>query len=664
MALLVALGAGWWGPASGTTFEGSPDGPQIDVSPSDNLPAAGAVSVLGIRFFPEGSIAGSTVQVAQCVPSLEACGPWSTFPIASDGSFAGTLPVARILALSDTSADCGVVPCEVWASGNGFATHHLAFSVTTTTASSIPVDRVPRTLPQIDVTTTPPTTPTTIPVTTPKVTLTTPTTAAPGPSTSSPPTTAKGTPTTTKTTSPLVVAGGPSTTSAPGVTTTSQPPGTTTSVPTTTTVPPPHPPSDRAPLIALTSKNKPAGPPGGGLKVQGDGYTCDTVYFFFDGIRVGSGTPDAAGHASRDGLSVPGDAGTGRHEITSSCEPSGGLVEQTAVFQVLPASLHRPAFVTALPQPGQISLDPGRLLTSAAIAVAAIMLIAFPFELFNKTMEENYDEIRGWFGLGARGVNETKTRSRGLSFFALTLVTAIVCGFLSPDFGFNETSVVLVVGMFVALLVMALVFSLPADIGIHRQFGEWGKLNYLPGSLGVSIVLVLASRVFHFQPGYFYGALAGLAFRSALSEEVQGKMTAANWLLSLMVSVSAWFLRVPVSANAARPGASIWWIGLEACLAMIFLWGVEGLAVAMLPLRFLDGRKVFRWNRVAWSVLFFLGLFATFQVLLAPGSGYVGSTTGTVAIGVMVLYAAFGAGSVAFWAYFRYRPQHWAAARS
>jgi hypothetical protein len=178
----------------------------------------------------------------------------------------------------------------------------------------------------------------------------------------------------------------------------------------------------------------------------------------------------------------------------------------------------------------------------------------------------------------------------------------------------------------------------------------------------VSIVMVALSRLFHFQPGYFYGALAGLAFRSALSEKVQGKMTAANWAFSLVISVAAWFLRVPVTTAAARPGASVWWIGLEVCLAMIFLWGVEGLAVAMLPLHFMDGRKVFRWSRVGWAVLFFLGLFATFHVLLAPGSGYVGHTTGGVAIGVMVLYAAFGIGSVLFWAYFHYRPQRWAPA--
>ncbi len=338
-------------------------------------------------------------------------------------------------------------------------------------------------------------------------------------------------------------------------TTVAAPTTTTTAPPTTTTTAPPPPAGDGPSLVAVTPKNQPSGPPGGGLQVSGGGYTCPTVYLFFDGGRVGSTSPDAAGRISKSGLSVPGDAGDGTHRVTASCDPAGDTIETASLFEVLPVSVHRPAFVTSLPMPGQVSLDPGALLATGAIAVGAIMLIAFPFELFNSAMEENYDEIRGWFGMGPRGVPEVKTRGGTLGFLALTAVTAVATGFLSPDFGFNRTSVVLFLGICVALLVMAVLFSLPADIGIRRQFGEWGKLNFLPGSLIVTIAMVAACRIFEFQPGFFYGALAGLAFRSALSPALQGKMTAANWMFSLAISVGAFFLRVPVSAAAAEPGS-------------------------------------------------------------------------------------------------------------
>ena len=640
-AVSLALAAG--GPASGTP-EGS-NGVTLDVNPSDNLPASSIVKVDGVGFFWEGSIPPSA-RVRQCETTAGACGAETDIPISSDGTFSGSITVVRMLTLSDTTVDCLQVTCEVWADGPAFASHHLTFSVTTTTRSTLPPVVIPTTgLPATTVVTTPTSVPTTLrttPTTTPPTTATVPTTVAKTP--------------------PKTVPAVPTTKAAPASTTSSLPPTSTTAAPTTSTTAPPPPPSNPGgpTLVAVTPKNEPAGPPGGGLRVEGSGYTCSPVYFFFDGVRVGSGSVDAAGNVDRSGLSVPGDAGKGAHKVTSSCDPSGGTVEKASAFEVMPVSVHRPAFVTSLPLPGDVSLSPHQLLASAALAAGAIALVAFPFELFNSTMEENYDEIRSWFGLGERGVEETKTRSRSIAFFALTAVSALACGFLSPDFGFNMTSLVLFVGMFVAMLVMAVVFSLPADLGIHREFGEWGKLNFLPGSVVISILMVVASRLLHFQPGYFYGALAGLAFRSALSERTQGQMTALNWVFSLLVSAGAWFARIPVSHAAARPGANVWWIGLEICLAMIFLWGVEGLAVAMLPLRFLDGRKVLRWNRVVWAVLFFVGLFATFEILLAPGSGYVGSTSDGVKIGVMALYAFFGIVSVGFWGYFRFRPQRWA----
>ena len=656
LLLLAVIAAGGGRPASGNEPEGS-QGTFLTVTPSDALPAVATVTLRGTGFFPDFSIESNTVRVAQCLLVGGSCGPETGFQIVDGSVFDGTITVARMLTLSDTTVDCVEVECVVRAtSGPSFATHHLTFSVqqstTTTTTGRVTTTTLPPFVPTTTSTTKPPATTTTRPATSTS-------TSRPTASTS---TTQLATTTTARSSSPSTTRGTRPTTSTSGPTATSTsttaPPTTTTS---TSTVPPP-PDEDRPPLIAVTPKNEPAGPPGGGLNVAGTGYTCETVYFFFDGTRVGTGAPDDAGNVRRHGLSVPGNAEKGRHVVTSSCDASGDLVVQTASFDVLSTSVHRPAFVTALPLPGQISFDPGRLLLSAALAMGVILLIAFPFELFNSTMEENYDEIRSWVGLPPRDVNATTTRSRGVSFIALTAVAAVVCGFLSPDFGLNMTSLVLFVGMFVALVIMAVVFSLPADFGIHRQVGEWGKLNFLPGSLLVSIVLVGMSRLLDFQPGYFYGALAGLAFRSALSEKVQGKMTAANWLFSLVVSVAAFFLRAPVASAAAEPGASILWIGLEVCLVMIFLWGVEGLAVAMLPMRFLDGRKVFHWSRTAWALLFFLGLFATVHVLLQPGSGYVGETSGEVTIGVMVLYALFGLGSAAFWAYFRFRPPRWAPA--
>jgi hypothetical protein len=248
-------------------------------------------------------------------------------------------------------------------------------------------------------------------------------------------------------------------------------------------------------------------------------------------------------------------------------------------------------------------------------------------------------------------------------FLVLNLVAGIALGFLNPDFGFDVNSLVLAVAFTLSLIVMSVGWSLPAAIGIHRRTGEWGKLNFLPGTLLVSIVMVVICRRLEIQPGYFYGALAGLAFASALNKQSQGRLVAANWTWALAVSLASWFFRMPVSEAAAQPDASLLWIGLEAFLVMTFLWGVETLAVAMLPMRFLDGPKVKAWNRWVWAALLFAGVFITVHVLLAPTSGYVGQTETEVAMDVVVVFLVFCAVSVATWAYFRYRPVRWIPSR-
>ena len=399
-----------------------------------------------------------------------------------------------------------------------------------------------------------------------------------------------------------------------------------------------------------------AGRPGVGIVVSGTGHTgCGRVYFFFEGTRIGTGRPDASGAVRASRLSLPGDAGQGEHRIISSCKSSGSPAIASTTFFVTDGGIHRSGFVTSLAQ-GDISLDLRTIAASAAAALAILALFAFPFELFNSTVEENYDEIRHWFRLPARAVQGVSSSDRTRTFVICTVLAGVVLGFLSPDFGMNGSSAVLVAGFSVALVIMSLGFSLPAAFAIHRRTGEWGKPNFLPGSLAISVVLVVLSRMLEFQPGYFYGAMAGLAFASALSARDVGRITAENWLFALVLSMGAWALHAPVAEAASQPDAGWFVIALETCLVLIFLWGIESLAVAMLPMRFLDGRKIIDWNRPMWSVLMFLGVFAAFHVLFSPESGYIAQSWGDAGIGVMTLFVVFGAISVGLWAYFRYRP--------
>jgi hypothetical protein len=78
---------------------------------------------------------------------------------------------------------------------------------------------------------------------------------------------------------------------------------------------------------------------------------------------------------------------------------------------------------------------------------------------------------------------------------------------------------------------------------------------------------------------------------------------------------------------------------------------------SLIPLRFLPGHRVKAWGWVPWVVLTALTLYVFVHVLLVPSAGYLGrSTTATTTVTV-ALFAAFGVFSMAFWAWFRFRPE-------
>ena len=363
--------------------------------------------------------------------------------------------------------------------------------------------------------------------------------------------------------------------------------------------------------------------------------------------------PDAAGRLSEDDLSVPGDAAAGPHEVSASCRSSGRLLRAAAAFDVVDVgSVHRSAFVTSLAEPDQVGTSARSILLSAAGALAMLLAVAFPSQLFNSTLDENYDEVRGWFGFH-RPHDDEAVRHQVVEFVGFVLLGGLLYGLLSPGLGFDRSSAALVVGLSLSLVVVSLGFRLPHLLYVHHRDGEWGRLRVLPGTAAVAVGCVALSRLVHFQPGYLYGLIAGLALRRQLETDTNGALTAASAVSIFAVGILAWIARVPVAHAAAGPHPSLWAVGLEACLAAITILGIETVVICLIPLRFVEGSKLEAWSRTAWALVFGLAAFGYVHVLLRPDSGYVAATSSRTT--VVVLFLVFGLLSVAFWAYFRFR---------
>lgn len=238
---------------------------------------------------------------------------------------------------------------------------------------------------------------------------------------------------------------------------------------------------------------------------------------------------------------------------------------------------------------------------------------------------------------------------------AFLLVGGILFGLLDPHLGFDLSSVALVLGLSLSLAVTTLGFALPVLLFMRRRYRDWGYLEIVPGAAVVAVVGVVVSRVVHFEPGYLYGIIGGLAFHREIAKRAEGWLTAISALFVLLVGIGAWLVRSPVAAAAATVQPSFWAVFAEAVLATTTVLSLESLVVSLLPMRFLEGIKLKDWNRLAWAALLGLALFAFVHILLRPTSGYVANTKVAPASVVVGLFVGFAGFSIAFWAYFRFR---------
>jgi hypothetical protein len=351
------------------------------------------------------------------------------------------------------------------------------------------------------------------------------------------------------------------------------------------------------------------------------------------------------------------------------------VINESDVFTIQRAPAAAPLPLPSTPHQQLIPLVPAGdlqhrgssgLAEHLLLTVLLVLLIVFPSQLFNSTLKAHYDEI-----MGSRLVRGLRTvllpfrrpapadgteRPGTASWWAFAIFTgasALLYGSLDPRFGLSWASFVLFVGLGLSLAAVSLAYSMPARL-LARRRGERGRLRLYPATLAVAGLCVLVSRLVHFQPGYVYGLIGGFAVarQHTRAEEGRGVLASAVW--TLVLAVLAWLAWSAVASAAAKPGAAFPVILLGTMLAAIFVAGVQSLVFALIPLRFLDGDKLFRWTRLAWAMVYAAGVFAYVHVMLDPRTKDHHRTTASL-VKVIVLFASFGVVSVAFWGYFRFR---------
>jgi hypothetical protein len=370
----------------------------------------------------------------------------------------------------------------------------------------------------------------------------------------------------------------------------------------------------------------------------------------------GGGTPTAQAGAGGGG-SQAAQAGAGAAQAQSSGH------SRTAPLQPRPGFEEQSELVTAVPTPADISTDPETIAANVLLAIALILLIGFPADIFNSTLLEHYDEVRGWFRFGRRRREAALARAEAwfdrlptpIRLGTFGLMGSILYGLLDPNFGFNRPSVILVLGLLLAIATISTVLDLLRVRYHDRVTRKHARLRAFPLGLVMAGILVFFSRVGDFHPGYVFGVFTALAFEDELYDEEDGRGVAVAGVGLLVVALLALFLRGPVDQLAGPGGASFIVLVVDAALATLWIAGIQAVIWGLIPIKFMYGQKVLAWSKWGWLAIYGTGMLLFVHTLLHPGMGLYGNAAEASLLSVTMLFLGFGAFSLCFWAYFRFR---------
>ena len=359
------------------------------------------------------------------------------------------------------------------------------------------------------------------------------------------------------------------------------------------------------------------------------------------------------------GIGVALDPSTGRVFVSEFRQGAVAVVALDAAVQA------PPSLAAALPGPLEISLAPQDVARSVGITTFLMLLLGAPTPLFNSTLAAKRDLIGRWLRRKLprrlRSRTTVGTTGRWLAALARTwpgliaylVVVTLLYAFLDPTFPAANAG--LVVGMTLFGIAAGSALSqVPAELYVRRRYGAGGRIRVAFWTLGVAATCVVLTRVSGVQPGYVYGIIGGFVFGVTLTAADHGRMAFRGMAILLGVSFAAWFLRVPFQPSVGIVAGDAGTIG-NSLLADLFVSGVQGAVIGLIPLRFLTGSALFAWSRARWAVLWGLALLLFAHVILYPVSTFEPKPSPAGLWTVALVVAAYATIAVGFWGFFERR---------
>ncbi|HEX4444877.1 MAG TPA: hypothetical protein VHZ81_15005 [Galbitalea sp.] len=303
-----------------------------------------------------------------------------------------------------------------------------------------------------------------------------------------------------------------------------------------------------------------------------------------------------------------------------------------------------------------VAVHPGKIVSAIEIGLILLLLAVLPAHLLNATIAEQSDRFErrfkrfpkrprwltalvGWF-----------TSAPVAAGLVVTLATAILFGFADPTFGWTLASLRLILACGIALFLVGYVANALTAVIARNQWHITVLVSTRPYGLILTIVGVLVSRLLHFSPGFLIGLILGLTIQGKSATGFAWRTVATRTSIVLLMSIAAW-IGYSTLTLGGNEGGTFGTALLVETLVAITTEGVVALLVELLPLRFLEGERLYAHSRLLWGILYFLTV-VVFVLAVIPWEGNWDALGSSLWVWLIVL-AAFAVVCVGIYVYFR-----------
>ncbi|GAB3034912.1 hypothetical protein GCM10027052_11040 [Parafrigoribacterium mesophilum] len=315
------------------------------------------------------------------------------------------------------------------------------------------------------------------------------------------------------------------------------------------------------------------------------------------------------------------------------------------------------ALTNALRTLQQVLSSPAVLVTAAGSGAALLLFVAFPAELLNATLATQYERLFGRLRtLRLRWLQRLRTKLANTPFVsgaAMIAFSALAFGFVDPNFGFDITSLRLVLALGIALFIVGYLSNAITSWIVREKWHIGASLDAKPLALILTVIGVLLSRLMGFSPGFLIGLILGISLTSAASAVQRSRMVMLHTGIILTLGITSWVgYSVLIAGTDGQPDSFLRALAIDT-LAAVTAEGVTALLVGLLPFRFLEGEELFATSKPRWAATYLVVLVVFCLIVLPDAANWekLGASLWTW----LAVLVGFTLVSLTIYLYFRYR---------